>query len=181
MESSTTGIVEYTGNIAGFKGNLFLTKLALGSSTGKVFRVELDGNGNVAKGPYEFWGESGLSVVQGQYGELVMPQLRKSRVVVLSLQTPASGASVRTMRTPAVHHVHPKHVHKDGGELLISGSFFDVHAKVLVNGRPCLNVRDVTPSTLRCTAPLGTGTATVSVSIDGISSISHGLDFTYVG
>lgn len=181
MESSTNGIVEYTANIAGFKGNLFLTKLALGSATGKVYRVELDGNGNAAKGPYEFWGESGESVVQGPYGELVMPQLKKSKVLVLTLQSSAPSGSVRMLRGPSIYHVHPKHVHRDGGDLLITGEHFDVHAVVQVNGKKCENLRDVSPSTIRCTAPPGEGPATVSVSVDGVTSPSYGFDFTYVG
>jgi hypothetical protein len=191
MTSSTNGIVSYTGNAFGgqLKNNLFLTKMAWMGQPGKTFRVELADDGQTVKaGPYEIWGDSGLSVVQGPGGELFMPQLKSRRVLVLvpdeggGAGGAGGGVAVRAAAGPLVHAVHPTRGHVGGGtDILVSGARFAAGATVRVGGALCLDVRVVSAGQLRCRTPAGGGAAPVTVTVGGLTSETYGADFAYAG
>jgi glucose/arabinose dehydrogenase len=84
LKSSTNGIISYTADTFGgqLKGSLILTRFNFAGS-GETYRVDIDANGKVTAGPYIIWEDSGLSIIQGEFGELVMPQLQKQNVLVL--------------------------------------------------------------------------------------------------
>lgn len=188
MVSSTSGIMQYTGNAFGgqLKGNLFLSKMAWMGMPGKTFRTQLNGDGrSVAAGPFEIWGDSGLSIIQGKHGDIVMPKLKEKKVMVL-LPDEGSGANSgsRFLRGPAVLSVHPPRGKREGGtELLITGRNFDIFSTVHIGGAECLDVKISGSTVLRCRAPARAqhGGVAVVVTNRGLSSPVYGIDFTYEG
>lgn len=188
MTSSTNAVVAYTGSAFGGKLNntLFLTKMAWFGQPGKVLRADLSDDGqSIVDGPYEVWGDSGLSLVQGSAGELVMPQLKERRVMVLfpEIRKSKAKASVKSASGPEVHFVHPPRGHSSGGaEVLVSGERFEDIANVRFGFRECSDVRIISSSQLRCRIPPGIGGVEVSVeSNDGLASTQNGINFVYAG
>lgn len=188
MTSSTNGVVAYTGNAFGGKLNntLFLTKMAWFGQPGKVLRVDLADDGqSIVDGPYEIWGDSGLSLVQGAAGELVMPQLKKKRVMVLVPEVNKNNAkdSVKMTSGPEVHFVHPPRGHRGGGaDVLVTGERLDAVVSVRFGSNACNDVRILSATQLRCRIPPGIGSVAVSVeSSSGFVSRSTGIDFAYAG
>jgi glucose/arabinose dehydrogenase len=195
LRSSTNGIMSYTANTFGgkLKGSLILTRFAF-DGPGETFRVELDGNGKVAAGPYVIWDDSGLSVIQGQFGELVMPQLKNQNVLVLLPDDGTGGAStggagVATSGRMSgdqdghvVSSIQPMFGSTHGGtDLHIYGRNFEVGATVRVGGAECGNVRYVSSNSLSCTTPAGTlgHRHSITVTLNGLTSIAYGADFVY--
>lgn len=177
MTSSTNGIIEYRANTfnGALKGDLLMSKVAFGAD-GLVWRAELSEDGNTLKGqPFEFFDQSGVSITMGLYGELVMPQLKKYRVLALRADEPGASAV-------DVISVHPDRGPAAGGtELFITGHFLNSEDLViLVGGKPCTNIADVKYQHVRCIAPPGTGKVSVLASAGGSSSRSYGHEFEYL-
>lgn len=86
FESSTDGIIEYTANTfqGQLKGDLLCSKFTTDESTGKVFRVQLNEDGNARSSPSELWLSSGLSMTMSPYGDLLMARVFKKEILVLS-------------------------------------------------------------------------------------------------
>lgn len=177
MTSSTNGIIEYRANT--FKGalkeDLLMSKVAFGAD-GLVWRAELTADGNDLRSPpYEFFDHSGVSLTMGLYGELVMPQLKKYRV--LALRPDENGPS-----SVDIIAVHPSRGPAGGGtEIFISGHFLNSPGLViLVGGQPCTNIADVKYQHVRCTTPPGTGKVSVIATANGASSVSYGHEYEYL-
>lgn len=170
-------IIEYRANTFGgvLKGNLFMGKVAFGAN-GLTFRAELSDDGTSLKAaPYAFHEESGLSMTMGLYGEIVMPQLKKYRVI--ALRPHETGAT-----SVEVIYVHPPQGPASGGnQLLVTGHFLNQpDVVVMVGGNACTNIKDMTYQHLKCTAPPGSGKVSVVVSSRGKASPSRGHEYEYL-
>lgn len=177
VRSSTDGIIEYRANTfrAGMKGDLILSKIAF-RSRGIIWRAQLNADGkSIRSDPFQLFDDSGLSLTMGLYGELIMPQLRRNRVLTLR---PNQSAS----RTVEVINVHPQRGLSSGGtDLLITGSFLNLRdVVILVGGKVCSNIRNASFDQLRCTSPAGRGKVSVVAIAEGVSSTSYGHEFEYV-
>lgn len=179
VTSSTNGLLEYTANTFDFqlKGNIFLSQMVPSKKTsGKLFRVQLAKNGFISKGPDVFHSLSGLSIVMGPYGELIMPQIYKAEIAVLKPQyaPPASTTLIA---------VSPYHGPKSGGiQVTVTGHNFGNKPTVTFGGKPCTNVVQVAPdgTSLKCTIPPGTGAVPVVVTGAAGKSAVLGADFQYL-
>jgi glucose/arabinose dehydrogenase len=189
LTSSTNGIISYTANTFGgsLKGSLILTRFAF-ANPGETYRIELDGNGKITAGPYVIFQDSGLSIVQGEFGQLVMPRLQNQNVLVLVPVTDGNGTSTNTSVRAAgrsghgVISVYPSTGPAVGGtDLLVSGQGFSDDATVRVGGRPCERVRHVSRDALWCTTPPGIAGErhAVTVTQGGLTSPVYGADFSY--
>lgn len=177
MDSSTNGIMEYRANTfnAALKGDLLMSKVAFGAN-GRLWRAELNGPGTALKAsPYELFDQSGVSITMGLYGELVMPQLKKYRV--LALRPDQAGPA-----TVELISVHPQRGPASGGnELFITGHFLNSpDLVILVGGQPCTNIADIQYQHVRCIAPPGTGKVSVIATAGGASSTSYGHEYEYL-
>lgn len=192
MESSTNGLLSYTGDAFGgqMRNDLFLTKLAWFGQRGRTLRVELSKDGrSVVKGPYEIWGDSGLSIVQGPSGELFMPQLKKKRVMVLvpKKKKGATGGVARLFlfgSTPEVHTVHPNRGNIAGGtNILVTGARFSAGLSVKVSGTSCTDLRILSTWLLRCKVPASQRRGAVDVIVIGTTGSSFSVEpnFVYAG
>ncbi len=101
------------------KGNSFLCKVTLEES-GKVFRAQLTENGNeLSKGSFAFQENSGLALTIGNWGELVMPLIKKSKILVCK---PVSKEGT----TLEILSVHSPYGNAEGGnKIMITGSYLD--------------------------------------------------------
>lgn len=188
MESSTNGVLFYTSDAFGgqLRGNIFLTKMAWMGQPGKTMRVEMSEDGrSIAAGPYEIWGDSGLSIAQGPGGQLFMPQLKKRRVLVLAPNENEMRSSVRASSlAPEVHVVHPSRGNVMGGmEVLISGKRFETGQSVSIGDAPCRTVNVLSSTQIRCKVPSSRriGAVDVVVSSNGEFSVISGPLFAYAG
>ncbi|CAN8071727.1 unnamed protein product [Agarophyton chilense] len=177
MSSSTNGIIEYRANSfqGALKENMLMSKVAFGAE-GLVWRVEMTPNGHaLTSQPYQFFDQSGVSLVQGLYGELVMPQLKKYRILALQPDEP-SPSSV------SIISINPSRGPKSGGtEVFITGHFLNAHDLVIrFGGAPCTNIVDIKYQHVRCVTPPGNGKVPVIASAGGASSKSYGHDFEYM-
>lgn len=176
MESSTNGIIEFRANVfqGALKGNLFMSKVSFGEQ-GKVWRAELSDNGEwLSAGPYQFQERSGVSLVQGLYGELVMPQLKKYYVLVYQPQEIAP-------RSVQLINVYPTRGPKRGGNILmLTGHHLNKpEIVVMVGDNPCINYFYVDYQHLKCTAPPGFGKVKVVVKSGEFESASYDHEYEY--
>lgn len=167
FESSTDGILEYTANTfeGQMKGNLLCSKFATQDSNGKVFRVVLDDDGNVASGPDELWPASGLSIEMSPYGHLLMPRIFHDEILLLS-PVRRSGSLV-----PSFIGVLPfRGPRKGGNEVIVTGEDFQDGAVATFGGVPCTNASDVSNNkrSFKCLVPPAS---------DGVTSVAVGLKF----
>lgn len=177
MTSSTNGIIEYRANVfkGALKGDLLMSKVAFGAD-GLTWRAELTENGNRLTGnPYHFFEQSGVSMTMGLYGEIVMPQLKKYRVI--ALRPDETGPS-----SVQIISVHPQTGPASGGtELFITGHFLNSpDLVILVGGSPCTNIVDIKYQHVRCVTPPGSGKVSVIARANGASSSSYGHEFEYL-
>lgn len=180
MESSTTGLIEYTASVFGGKllRNLFMTKFA-GQGSGTTSRAVLDGKGTGLNGGIlKVSSVSGLSIVMGPRGELLMPQVQQRRIRVLVPRD--SSNSGRDGSRPVLLTVTPHKGPRNGGNIVrIAGHNLGGGVDVTINGKKC---QDVSGSNveLTCVAPAGRpGAARVVVWKGGQRSISYGLEYYY--
>eukprot|EP00178_Gracilaria_changii_P020213 TRINITY_DN5874_c0_g1_i1.p1 TRINITY_DN5874_c0_g1~~TRINITY_DN5874_c0_g1_i1.p1 ORF type:complete len:698 (+),score=86.99 TRINITY_DN5874_c0_g1_i1:1438-3531(+) len=177
MQSSTNGLIEYRANTfnGDLKGSLLMSKVAFGAD-GLVWRAELHPDGNMLKSqPYQFFDQSGVSLAQGLYGELVMPQLKKYRVLALQADELAPAQI-------SIISVHPNRGPKAGGtEVFITGHFLNAHDLVVTfGGAPCTNIVDIKYQHVRCVTPPGDGKVAVIATSGGVSSKSYGHEYEYM-
>lgn len=176
MKSSTNGIIDYRANsFQGIlRGNLFMSKVAF-AENGLLYRAEPADSGTwLEAGPYEFKESSGLSLVQGLWGELVMPLLEKSKVLVYA-PVEASPPTVRFL------NVYPTWGPRIGGtEIMITGHHLNgADLQILVGGKACTGIWDVQYNSVKCTTPPGSGKVAIVVKHGGVESTGYGHDFEY--
>lgn len=165
IESSSNGIMEYTANTFGgqLRGDLFVSKYA-SNFDGKLFRFGVNEDGTKNFGPDQFHGMSGLSIAQGHRGEIMMPKVFQKKVVVLEPQYP-EPASLQIV------NVAPFRGKKGGGNtILISGHNFGDNPTAKVGTGACIDVKEITATSFKCTAPGGSGLVEVTVTADGATA-----------
>ncbi|KAI0565348.1 Glucose/Sorbosone dehydrogenase [Gracilaria domingensis] len=177
MTSSTNGLIEYRSNTfnGALKTSLLMSKVAFGAN-GLVWRAELHPSGNsLMSQPYRFFDQSGVSLTEGLYGELVMPQLKKYRVLALQADEPGPKAI-------SIVSVHPTRGPKTGGtEVFITGHFLNSPSLVITfGGVACTNIVDIKYQHVRCITPAGNGKVPVVAMSNGVSSRSYGHEFEYM-
>lgn len=181
---STNGITEYRSNLFDgvFKGNIFLSKFSnAGASTGAMHRVIIDENtGNIQNGGiFKNWhGDSGLSLVEGPRGELIMNRYQKQTFYV--------RAPVCVPVPPQMYliGVHPKRGPAAGGhKVLITGFKFGTNPMAKFGAAECTNVQVIDDTQFTCVTPAGTPNTQVKVEIIGpggiTNSITKGTDYWY--
>lgn len=179
LPSSTNGIIEYTANTFGgqMRGNLLLSKLSWGED-GQLYRVQLKNKGlSVASNPTPFLDKSGLSIVMGPFGEIIMPKLKQNKIVAYVPKDDTHEAlrviSVTPRRGPA-GGVNP---------VLITGDGFFEGVKIFFNGRECLTYKSRARNSVWCQVPPGKPSETVTVVAKqgGLSSKPSGhSDYEYM-
>lgn len=162
LQSSTNGVMEYRSNIFGdkLKGNLFLSKYA-GGNEGRVSRVILDGKGQVATNGVTniFWPSSGLSIVEGPRGEMVMSRVFKDELLVLKPE-------YTTPKTPFFISVMPRKGPAAGGNtVLVTGHNFGTAPGATFGAKACTDVKAIDDDSFTCVVPAGVAGEQVSVSV----------------
>lgn len=150
--SSTNGILEYTANTFDFqlRGNLFLSKLSW-NGPGKVHRVILSEDGEGVKQSTEFSGDGGLSMVMTPYGDLMMPKVKQSKIIVLR-------AEYKSKDAVHVRAVMPPRGPAAGGHMvMVTGSGFAKGMGIAFGGKPCTGISRIAGdgSSAWCTVPPG--------------------------
>eukprot|EP00737_Agarophyton_chilense_P002020 gb/GEZJ01002285.1/.p1 GENE.gb/GEZJ01002285.1/~~gb/GEZJ01002285.1/.p1 ORF type:complete len:884 (-),score=118.94 gb/GEZJ01002285.1/:373-3024(-) len=183
FESSTNGVMEYTANSfkGQLKGNLLCSKYTTESSPGKVFRVQLDVNGNLRKGPDELWLSSGLSIEMSPYGQILMPRVYKKEVIVLS---PDVDSGVLPIFTAVLPFRGPS---KGGNEVIVTGENLAEGAIAVFGDKKCTSVSPVSNDkrSFKCKVPPGNPGGRVSVSLQFFDSTLNvkagsGVDYVYM-
>lgn len=180
LQSSTNGIIEYRSNIFGSKakGNLFLSKYT-SSNEGRVSRVILNGAGNVASNGVTqiFHPKSGLGLVEGPRGELIMSRVFKGEFFVLV----PNYSPIPTV--PFFIGVLPRRGPAGGGtRTLISGHNFGTAPSATFGGKPCTVVQVIDGDSFSCLTPSGAAGKQVPVVVTGAGggkASGVGTDFWY--
>lgn len=168
--SSTTGVVEYTSNAFSgtLKGELILSKYAA-SGSGVTWRTAVT-NEELELGQMTEY--SGLNIVNGLHGELIMPRMQQGFVAVLKpMYTVPSG--------PMVIAVSPRKGFV-GATVFVSGENFAEGLSVKFGTETASVVSIQNKNGFFCKVPKGSGKVAVVVSLDGVSSEAFGVDFVYV-
>lgn len=182
FESSTDGVIEYTASTFGgqLKGNLLCSKYSTQESAGKLFRVQLDGSGELAGGPDEFWASSGLSIQMSPWGHILMPRVYKAEIILLS-------PNYQKGILPMLIAVMPFRGSSSGGNtVLVTGENFGADPVALFDGKECTDVSEIASDgrSFKCKVPAGTPGAGVGVSLrfgDGQEVESTGgVDYRYM-
>ena len=172
LDSSTNAIVEYTANTfeGQMRGDLMLGKLSWGKD-GELSRVKLSKNGEyLLEGPAPFLKESGLSMVMGPFGELIMPKYVGKRIVGYV----PKDSTHEALRVIAVT---PRRGPKGGvNPVLITGNGFWEGVKIFFGNKECLTYKARTAESVWCQVPPGSGKVPVVAKRDGLVSKSYGGD-----
>lgn len=179
VRSSTNGIIEYRSNTFGgeIKGNLYMSRFSIQNS-GLVAQAKLGADGNlIPNGGYaaNFLSSSGLSLVEGPRGELVMPRVYQSEIIINFPVYPAPDVTFML-------GVHPKQGPAFGGtRVVISGHNFGTEPSAVFGDKPCGNVVTIDDESFSCVTPPGSNNQQVAVVVTGKSgdSPSYGSDFWY--
>ena len=178
LQSSTNGILEYRSNTFGgkIKGDLFIVKFAV-NGEGKMSRAQLDAAGNIKPNGFTnlFLGKSGLAIVEGPRGEMVMPRVYQSSILVAKPSYPVPVVTT-------LISVLPNRGSAGGGTTIqISGHHFGATPKVTIGGQQCLNIKALDKDTLTCVTPKGKPNSKVAISVTGTKGIatSIGSDYWY--
>lgn len=178
VKSSTNGIIEYRSNTFGgeIKGNLFMSKFSI-QTEGLVAQVKLsaDGKKEVGYAP-NFLGFSGLSLVEGPRGEMVMPRVYQGDIVVAKPSYP-------TPKVTFMLGVHPKQGPAFGGtKVLISGHNFGNSPQATFGGKKCTKVVSIDSESFTCVTPPQSKNQKVPVVVQGAlgNSPTYGSDFWYM-
>lgn len=179
LESSTNGVVEYTANVFGgqLKGDLMLSKFSTDQSPGKVFRIQLDGQGNLKENPETLWEASGVSIEMSPWGDLFMPRVYRNKIVVIRPD------ALRTNLQTFISVMPPRGSAKGGNNVRITGYNIGENPMALFNGKPCTNVTRESSSGFFCIVPRGTPGAGVQVQVSsssGTTESSGGFDYKYM-
>lgn len=181
-ESSTDGIIEYTADLFGgqLKGDLMASKFSTNAemNTGRVFRLQLNEEGNLKGDVDSLWEASGLSLVMSPWGDLLMPMLYENRVMALS-------PVYKSNKVGRLIAVSPFRGPKGGGnEVLVTGSRLGTGTVALFDGEPCTDVKESSDTSFKCTVPAGPGGTSVQVALrlgDGsVVESSGGYDYRYM-
>ncbi|CDF34643.1 unnamed protein product [Chondrus crispus] len=178
IKSSTNGIIEYRSNTFGgdIKGNLYLSKFSV-QNNGQVAQVKLSAGGTKVAGyASNFLGFSGLSLVEGPRGELIMPRVYQAEIVVAKPSYPAPKVTFML-------GVMPRHGPASGGtKVLISGHNFGNSPQATFGGKKCTNVVSIDDDAFTCITPSQSKNQKVPVVVQGAvgNSPSYGSDFWYM-
>lgn len=179
LQPSTNGVVEYRANMfkGKLKGNLFLSKFGGGSAKkGRVTRVILSAGGTIASNGVTniFHPDSGLGIVQGPRGELIMSRVFKSSFLVL---TPVCENPTFT----SFIAVHPSRGPAGGGQrVTITGFNFGQTPSATFGGTKCTAVTIINDDAFSCVTPSGKGQVKVVVTgTTGANLETSGTDFWY--
>ncbi|CDF32774.1 unnamed protein product [Chondrus crispus] len=169
VTSATTGIAEYTSNVFGkdLKGELILSKYPA-SGSGQVWRMKAaDQAEEIAMADY-----SGLSVVVGKHGELIMPRVQQGFVAVLKPKYSVPSE-------PMVIAVSPRRG-LGGSKVFVSGENFAEGMSVSFGGKAGTDIDVVNSNGLYVKVPSGSGNVVVQVTVGGATSANpEGYDFIY--
>lgn len=162
VDSSTDGIMEYTANTfqGKLKKDMFASKYA-SQFDGKLYHVGVNGDGS--KNFVDQFGtfKSGLSIVQGIRGEIIMPRVFKNEVYVMAPKY-EEPCDVRIIA------VTPFRGAKGGGtKVIITGHNFGDAPSASFGDNPCTDVTDITATSFKCTTPAGSGLVDVEVTAGG--------------
>ena len=179
IESSTDGVMEYRSNVFGgrLKGDLVLTKFASNNRDGRVSQVRLSEDGGVVENGFieNLYKESGLTVVEGPRGELVMSQVYQNGILFVY-------PKITKPEVTFVVGVLPKRGPARGGaRVLVSGFGFSQNSTVWFGDKECERVKVVDEQKLTCSTPAAGPGDLVSVVVEGIGgrSPSYGSDYWY--
>ncbi len=180
LSRSSNGVVEYRSNLydGEFKGDLFVTRFSnTGASKGTVQRIQLKADGTAANVNLKFWGDSGVSVVEGPRGEMVMARVYKSSFFVLKPVCKSTPTNTYLIG------VHPKAGPSAGGQkVLISGFGFGTTPTASFGTKPCTNVQSIDDTQFTCVTPAGATNQQVKVTVTGTTGPNEdtkGSDFWY--
>lgn len=179
VQSSTNGIIEYTANTfdGRLRGELILSKLAWGKG-GAMYRTKLNKLGTEVIGELEFFQQqSSLSIVQGPFGEVLMPMYVSNKLAAY-VPIDHSHSALRIIA------IHPRRGPAGGvNPVLITGSGFWEGVKVFFGGKECLTYKARTRESVWCQVPPGKPGSKVIVVAkhNGLVSQSTGNDYEYMG
>lgn len=171
--SSTTGVVEYTSNVfkGQLKGELILSKYAA-SGTGVTWRVPITNTPELK--PAQMTQYSGIAVINGKHGELIMPRVQQGHIAVLKPQYPKPAT------TPMVIAVSPRRSYA-GATVFVGGENFVEGLTVTFGTAPAVVTEIVDGNGFYCKVPGGSGKVVVTVTSSGASSSTTvGHDFIYM-
>lgn len=151
LDSSTNGIIEYTANTfdGKLRGHLILSKLSW-TDTGSLKTAKLDKSGTaLLEEPLEIYPDSGLSVVMGLFGELLMPKVKQAKIIAL---------------VPDEEHDNQLHIFAitprrgpmlGGNIVLITGNGLDEGTRIYFGEFECTAYMNIAPdgSSLQCEVP----------------------------
>ena len=170
--SSTTGVVEYTSNVfkGQLKGELILSKYAA-SGTGVTWRVPITNTPELKTAQMTQY--SGIAVINGKHGELIMPRVQQGHIAVLKPQYPKPA-------TPMVIAVSPRRSYA-GATVFVGGENFAEGLTVTFGAAPAVVTEIVDGNGFYCKVPGGSGKVVVTVTVGGASSSTTvGHDFIYM-
>lgn len=181
LEPSTNGVMEYRSNVfrGRLKGNLFLSQFAgTEGNTGRLSRVVLNSNGKRLRHfNEEFFDDSGLSIVEGPRGEIIMSRVFMNSFLIL-----------RPVCTPFARFtyfisVHPRRGPSCGGHrVLITGFNFGRSPLAFFGYYPCTDVKTIDNNSFTCLTPHGRQNSQVKVTVRGSigqSPPTRGTDYWY--
>jgi len=181
FESSTNGVVEYTADTFGgqLKGNLILSKFATDQSPGKLFRVQLDDNGQLKENVDHdgLWEASGVSVEITPWGDLLTPRVYQKQIVAVRPDTIRSGGQTFISVMPN------RGSHLGGNIVRVAGNNIGNNPVAMFDGVACTDVSMPTSEEFFCTTPKGIRGKGVRVSIvstSGTTTSAGGVDFKYM-
>lgn len=175
LESSTPAIAEYTSNAFGgrLRGQVFLGKFA-GRSAGMTTRVVLSADGaKVAGGPTTVAKMSGVGMVVGGRGSILMPQVQQG--VVRALRPVGGGDGI-----DGVLGVVPRAGRRSGRNVVAVYGAGAGKGKVYFGDKECEKVANMDGG-IRCVVPAGRkrGGVRVQVGKPNKGSETAGGDYFY--
>lgn len=166
LQPSTNGVLEYRANLfeGKLKGNLFLAKFSdTSGKSGRLTRVQLDNDGDLTSNGVtnSFFADSGLSIVQGPRGEMIMSRVKKSSILVLHPVCDKPDATYLIA-------VHPNRGPASGGHrVLVSGFRFGTTPTAQFGERECTDVVVINNDSFTCVTPPGKPNDQVKVVVEG--------------
>ena len=182
LQSSTNGVLEYRSNLfrGKMKTDLLLAKFSdTANKVGKITRVKLNRFGTIAQNGVtsQFESDSGLSLVEGPRGEIIMSRVFKRSFIVFK------PICAKPVRTTFLIGVHPKRGPADGAhKVLITGYNFGKVPTAKFGDLPCTEVEVIDEDSFTCFTPPGVENTQVKVIVVGIAGENvptKGSDYWY--